>query len=90
MLTPTGQKRPTASYGMNSDWVLDCVMEAEGRDPVIAKRIKMLFEAIENNKFEDARRMIAELREVIGEAPDIVAAESYMWNVEHDSEKAAE
>jgi len=90
MLTPTGQKRPTASYGMNSDWVLDCVMEAEGRDPVIAKRIKMLFEAIENNEFEDARRMIAELREVIGEAPDIVAAESYMWNVEHDSEKAAE
>ena len=57
---------------------------------MIAKRIKMLFEAIENNEFKDARRMIAELREVIGEARDIVAAESYMWNVEYDSEKAAE
>ncbi len=40
MLTANGQKRPTASYGMNSDWVLDCVMEAEGRDPSIAKQIK--------------------------------------------------
>ena len=33
MLTPTGQKRPMASYGMDSNWVLECVMEAEGRDP---------------------------------------------------------
>jgi predicted ATP-binding protein involved in virulence len=90
MLTPTGQKRPMASYGMDSNWVLECVMEAEGRDPEIAKRIKLLFEAIESGAFEDARAMIAELREVIGEAPDVVAAESYIWNVEHDGEKAAE
>jgi hypothetical protein len=65
-------------------------MEAEGRDPEIAKRIKVLFEAIENSRFEDARGMIANLRDVIGEAPDIVAAESYIWNVEHDGEEAAE
>jgi predicted ATP-binding protein involved in virulence len=90
VLTPSGQKRPTASYGMNSDWVLECVIEAEGRDPEIAKRIKVLFEAIENSRLEDARAMIAELRDVIGEAPDIVAAESYIWNVEHDGEEAAE
>jgi predicted ATP-binding protein involved in virulence len=90
VLTPSGQKRPTASYGMNSDWVLECVMEAEGRDPEIAKRIKVLFEAIENSRLEEARGMIAELRDVIGEAPDIVAAESYIWNVEYDGEEAAE
>jgi predicted ATP-binding protein involved in virulence len=90
MLTPSGQKRPMASYGMNSDWVLECVMEAEGRDPEIAKRIKVLFEAIENSRLEEARGMIAELRDVIGEAPDIVAAESYIWNLEHDGEEAAE
>jgi predicted ATP-binding protein involved in virulence len=90
MLTPSGQKRPTASYGMNSDWVLECVMEAEGRDPEIAKRIKMLFEAIENSRFDEAQEMIAELRNIIGESPDIVAAESYIWNVEHDGEEAAE
>jgi predicted ATP-binding protein involved in virulence len=90
MLTPTGQKRPMASYGMDSNWVLECVMEAEGRDPEIAKQIKTVFQAIEDSRFEDARRMLAELREVIGEAPDIVAAESYIWNVEHDGEEAAE
>jgi predicted ATP-binding protein involved in virulence len=91
MLTANGrQKRPTHSFGMNSDWVLECVMEAEGRDPEIAKRIRIMLEAIENNRFDDARSMIAELREVIGEAPDVVAAESYIWNVEHDGEEAAE
>ena len=33
--------------------------------------------------------MLAELREAIGEAPDIVAAESYIWNVEQHGEEAA-
>ena len=51
MLTPT---RPEATdgraIGMDSKWVLECVMEAEGRDPEIAKRIKILFETIENNR----------------------------------------
>jgi predicted ATP-binding protein involved in virulence len=90
MLTPNGQKRPTASYGMNSDWVLKCVMETEDRDPGVAMEIKSLFDEIEDGKFDEARTRIERLRREIGEMPDLVGAESYIWRVEHEDEEAAE
>ncbi len=90
LLTPEGQKRPIGSYGMDSNWVLECVMEAEGRDPAIARRIKQLFDAIDDDRLQDARDMIASLRADIGEAPDIVGAESYLWRIEHQGDEAAE
>ncbi len=91
LLTPQGQKpRPSQTFGMDSNWVLECVMEADGRDPEVRKKIAAMFEAIEHGRFDDARRLMEELRETIGEAPDVVAAESYLWNLEHDSGEAAE
>ncbi len=90
LLTPQGQKRPIGSYGMDSNWVLVCVMEAEGRDPAIARRIKDLFDAIDQDRIEEAKGMIAALRADIGNAPDIVGAESYIWRIEHQGDEAAE
>jgi predicted ATP-binding protein involved in virulence len=90
LLTELGQKKPAQSFGMDSNWILECVMEAEGRDPEIALRIKALFNAIEDGRFEDARGEISDLRKDIGEAPDIVGAESYLWNLEHSGDEAAE
>jgi predicted ATP-binding protein involved in virulence len=91
MLTPTGeQRRPPQSFGMNSDWVLECVMEADGRDPKVAKEIARLYDEIEDGKFEEARARIAKLREEIGGFGDVEAAESYMWRVEHEGDEAAE
>jgi predicted ATP-binding protein involved in virulence len=90
LLTPMGQKRPMQSFGMDSNWVLECVMEAEGRDPRVALEIKLLFDEIEDGKFDEARARIARLRNDIGDMPDLVGAESYIWRVEHDGEEAAE
>jgi predicted ATP-binding protein involved in virulence len=91
LLTPTGeQKRPPQSYGMDSNWVLECVMEAEGRDPKVAKEIARLYDEIEDGKFEEARARIAILRKEIGGFRDVEAAESYMWRVEHEGDEAAE
>ena len=90
-MTPTGkQRRPPQSYGMDSNWVLECVMEAEGRDPTVAKEIAHLYDGIEDGKFEEARARIAILRKEIGNFGDVEAAESYMWRVEHDGDEAAE
>jgi predicted ATP-binding protein involved in virulence len=83
LLTPGGQKRPDASFGMDSNWVLECLMEADGRDPSVRKKISIMFEAIEDGRFNDAQQVMAELRDTIGEAPDVVAAESYLWNLQH-------
>jgi predicted ATP-binding protein involved in virulence len=91
LLTPTGeQKRPLQSYGMDSNWVLECVMEAEGRDPKVAKEIVRLYDEIEDGKFEEARARIAILRNEIGGFGDVEAAESYMWRVEHEGDEAVE
>jgi energy-coupling factor transporter ATP-binding protein EcfA2 len=91
LLTPTGeQKRAPQSYGMDSNWVLECVMEAEGRDPTVAKEIAHLYDEIEDGKFEEARARIAYLRKEIGGFGDVEAAESYMWRVEHEGDEAAE
>ena len=65
-------------------------MQAEGRDPVTAKRIKDLFDAIDDDRIEEAKAMITALRADIGEAPDIVGAESYIWRIEHQGDEAAE
>ena len=75
---------------MDSNWLLECVMEAEGRDPEIARRIKGLFDAIDDDRIEEAKRIIAALRADIGNAPDIVGAESYIWRIEHHGDEAAE
>ena len=90
LLTPQGQKRPIGSYGMDSNWVLECVMEAEDRNPAVAKRIKDVFDAIDDDRIEEAKGLIAALRSDIGNAPDIVGAESYIWRIEHQGDEAAE
>ena len=92
MLTKDGkQKRPAGSYGMDSNWVLECVMEAEGRDPAIAKQIKDLWTSIEDGEFEAARVQIEMLRGEIGPlAPDLAGAESYMWRMEQEARGADE
>jgi hypothetical protein len=91
LLTKDGQhKRPSGSYGRDSNWILECVMEAEGRDPAIAARLKTLFDLIEDDKFDDARRAIKALRNDIGDGPETVGAEAYLWRLEHLGEEAAE
>ena len=92
VVTPTGQKRPGPSggYGRDSNWILECVMDADGRDPAIAARLKALFDDIEDERFDEARLKIAALREDIGEAPDIVGAEAYLWRMQHLGDEAAE
>ena len=91
LLTPQGQKRPSGSFGMDSNWILECVMEAEGRDPEIGKRIKSLFDLIEGDRLDEAKAEIRKLREQLPAfAPDIVSAEAYIWNLEHGADEAAE
>ena len=90
LLTPHGQKRPSGGYGRDSNWILECVMNAEGRDPDIAVRLRNLFELIEDEKFDEARDGIKLLRRDIGYGPEIVEAEAYLWRMEHLGEEAAE
>jgi len=84
------QKRPSGSYGRESNWILECVMEAEGRDPEVAKQLKKLWKTIEDGHLDKARAQIKKLRGAIGDDPDIIGAEAYMWRIENLGEEAAE
>ena len=91
LLTPDGkQGRPSLSFGKDSNWVLECIMRAEGRDPGTATKIKEMLTALDQGRFDDAKRVMEELRDLIGEDPDVAAVDAYLWNLGLDGEKAAE
>jgi len=76
---------------MDSNWILECVMRAEGRNPEIAVRIKSLFGHIEADRLAEAKAEIQRLRQDLPEvSPDIASAEAYIWNLEHGADEAAE
>jgi predicted ATP-binding protein involved in virulence len=91
LLTTEGkQERPSLSFGKDSNWVLECIMRAEGRDPGTAAKIKEMLKALDQGRFDDAKREMEALRDLIGEDPDIAAVDAYLWNLGLDGEKAAQ
>ena len=75
IVTETGGKRPSQSFGMDSNWVLECLMETPARDKEIQAEIDQMFKAIDENEFGLARNLVAALREKIGPAPEVVKAD---------------
>lgn len=65
---------PAQSYGMDSNWILRHVMGGQDRDPVIAAKLDEVFEDIEENEFDIAETKINDLRQEIGEHPELVEA----------------
>jgi predicted ATP-binding protein involved in virulence len=74
ILLGAANSHPAQSIGMDSNWILEHVMDSTDRDPDIAKRIDILFQQIDNDDFETAKTSIKELRQVVGEHPDLVEA----------------
>ena len=75
IVTETGGKRPSQSFGMDSNWILECLMETPARDQVVQAKIDEMFKAIDENEFGNARALAAALREKIGPAPEVVKAD---------------
>ncbi len=75
IVTETGGKRPSQSFGMDSNWILECLMETPARDQDIQAKIDEMFKAIDENEFGNARALAAALREKIGPAPEVVKAD---------------
>ena len=68
--SPGGQVRnPEASYGLNSDRILEDIMGTASRPEKIRDMLSKLFLAVERNSLHEAEEYIKELSK---EAPDIV------------------
>jgi predicted ATP-binding protein involved in virulence len=62
------------SYGKNSDRILEDVMDETARPKNIEEKIKNIFSAIQHGNISEARDLIAELQNCIGEDGDLIRA----------------
>lgn len=68
-------QRPAETYGRETDWILGTSFETSTRPPEIAKDFRLLFQAIDDGRLEDARRLKARLADAIGpQDPGLVKA----------------
>lgn len=64
------------TYGMDSNWILRHVMDAEDRDPVVAKTLDKIFDLLESNKLQLAQTALDRLQRKIGDHPELVEAQT--------------
>jgi len=63
------------SYGMDSNWILRHVMDAEDQNSEIKRLTEEIFDLIENDRFDEAKERVQEARRFIeGDHPDLAEA----------------
>jgi len=90
VLTETGQRQISRSLGMTSNDVLEIIMGAPARDEAIEQHLTELFNAIEDVELERATQLLKDLRDEVGDIPEILSAEAALWRAEHIDDEAAE
>lgn len=65
------------SFGMDSNWILNRLMDADSRNPGVAENIGLIFNLIEAEDYDGADSMIAAMRKQLGgEASELTEAMS--------------
>lgn len=67
---------PSQSFGMDSNWVLQVLMEAEELDSGVKRQIDHVFELLKDRNFDDANGKITSLRREIGNSEALQRAAS--------------
>lgn len=65
LLDQQGQA-PRQSFGMDSNWILDVLMDSEDQNEYVQKKIARIFEQIGAGEIDEARELMQEARELIG------------------------
>lgn len=76
LLDAQGTGHPGQSYGMDSNWVLKHIMDSADRDPSVSQALDNLFDDIEEGRFDRAYEKLQNLRQEIGDHPELVEAEA--------------
>ncbi len=74
--------RPAQTFGMDSNWILRHIMEADEREPEIQDEIDLILADIRKDSMSSARKRIAALRSRIGETPDLAKADAAISRAE--------
>ncbi|OBU50250.1 AAA family ATPase [Stenotrophomonas maltophilia] len=62
------------SFGMDSSWILQNIMGVPARDYETEQRLSAIYQAIDEDKLEEARTLAEQLRADIGDFPDLQEA----------------
>jgi len=75
-------KMPSDSYGMNSDRILEEILEVPSRPVEIEDKISELFRLIDRNNLKEAKQAHSELKDLIGVDPELSRAEIIIRKLE--------
>ena len=67
-------KRPDDAYGQTADRILEDIMDVPARPKEVQNHLNKLFDAIEQNKMAEARRLLNRIQGRIGPDPELVKA----------------
>ncbi len=67
---------PAQSYGMDTNWILEVLMDADKEEPEITHAVEAIFKLIANRQLENAQAKIVELRQRIGNSEMLQRAAS--------------
>lgn len=62
------------SFGMDSSWILQNIMGVPARDYETEQRLSAIYQAIDEDRLDEARRLAEQLRADIGDFPDLQEA----------------
>jgi predicted ATP-binding protein involved in virulence len=82
LLTNSGVIRPDRTLGMDSNWILRHLMEADDRPPESSSAIEEVESLIRDAEFEDARAAITEYRKIGLDLPEWSVLEARMARME--------
>ncbi|OAG74591.1 recombination protein F [Gluconobacter japonicus] len=68
------QINTSQSFGMDSSWILQNIMGVPARDYDTEQHISSIYQAIDEDKLEEARKLADQLRAEIGDFPDLQEA----------------
>ena len=75
-------EQPDETYGMSLDRVVELVMNDESRPDTVLKDLDKIFELIERNKIQDAKKLITTLKDDMPTDPELLRAEMLLRRVE--------
>lgn len=74
-------ERPAQSFGMDSNWILRVLMDAEDQDGKIKSKLDSVFDLIGERNLEEATNRISALRQEVGNSEAIQRAQSTIERV---------
>lgn len=65
-------EKPNQSLGMDTNWILDRLMQTEDRDIDIKKQLKVIEKLIKDKKYKQAQNDVDNMRKKLGDFPELV------------------